>query len=156
MDAYTSEQELDRVLAYLEARDGSESEGERKAKSDAQLRERQNAELERLGLPPRPDTPQQGEGQSVLGRPLPTSSQLVEVVEKQGVQADWGFLLFRTDYSDESRWEKFEEGFNELVDKSTEDDKAGSMGIVRIEEGLMVKMVVDEGLQGASMVDVRG
>ncbi|KAL8744814.1 MAG: hypothetical protein Q9190_002986 [Brigantiaea leucoxantha] len=150
------EEELDRVLAYFEARDGSKSEAERKAEFKTQLRERQNAERERLGLPPRPETPLQEEGQSAAGRPLPTSSQLVEVVERQGYQADWGFLLFRTDYNDESRWKEFEQVFNELIDKSIEDDEVESMKIARIEEGLMIKMVVDEGLEGANMADIRG
>ena len=155
MIAYSLDQELDRVLAYLEARDGNKSEEERNAEFKSQLRERQNAERERLGLPPRPDTPPQGGSQSILGRPQLTSSQLVEVVERQGYQADWGFLLFRTDYSDESRWEKFEQGFNDLIDKSIEDDETGTKGIARIEEGLMVKMVVDEGLEGANEADIR-
>jgi hypothetical protein len=64
-------------------------------------------------------------------------------------------VLFRTDYSDGSRWESFEEDFNDLIDKSIEEDEDGSTGIGRIEKGLMVKMVVGEALEGAREEDIR-
>lgn len=106
-------------------------------------------------MPPRPETIPPAEAVEQPQRPLPTTSQLVEVVEREGYQDDWGFVLFRTDYSDESRWERFEEGFNNLIDKSIEEDEEGSTGIGRIERGLMVKMVVDEELEGARVEDIR-
>ena len=72
------------------------------------------------------------------------------MVVRQGYQADWGFLLFRTDYSDDAAWERYEQEFKRLTDKSVIDDGAES-----IHDGCMVKMVVDEELEGSRMEDVR-
>ena len=105
---------------------------------------RYNDERARLGLPPRPDTPPENAAAARTG------SQLVEVVVRQGFQADWGFLLFRTDYSDDAAWERYEQEFKRLIDKSVVDDGAES-----IHDGCMVKMVDDEDLEGASVEDVR-
>ena len=89
--------------------------------------------------------------------PLPeTTSQLVEVVERNCHQAGWGFVLFRLDYSDEDLWERFQEAFTTLIKKSIEEDEEGSTGIGRIEEGLMVKMVVDQQMKEARMEDIPG
>ena len=63
----------------------------------------------------------------------------------------WGYLLFRMDYNDERQWDTFEEGFNNLIDQSIRDDT----GFARIAEGLMIKMVVDEALQGTSLAQVQ-
>ena len=57
----------------------------------------------------------------------------MEVVEREGYQENWGFVLFRIDYSEKNRRERLEEGFNDLIDKSIEE-----YGIGRIEGGLMV------------------
>jgi len=45
----------------------------------------------------------------------------VEVVEREGYQENWGFVLFRIDYSEKNRRERLEEGFNDLIDKSIEE-----------------------------------
>ena len=80
----------------------------------------------------------------------------MEVVERHGFEADWGFVLFRLDYSDDDLWERFQEAFTNLIAKSIEEDEKGSTGIGRIEEGLIVKMVVDQQMQEARMEDIPG
>ncbi|MCJ1349950.1 hypothetical protein MMC31_008193, partial [Peltigera leucophlebia] len=74
---------------------------------------------------------------------------LVEILERNQWQDDWGFVLFRTDYADEARWERFEEEFTRMIDSSIEE-----MVDERSKEGLMVKMVVDGDLHGASYGDI--
>ena len=140
-------QELDRVLEYINARHGTQSDAERKIEFKSQLRQRQNAAREQQGMPPRPETPPDHQ---------PTSSQLVEVVERNGDQADWGFVLFRLDYGDEGLWERFEEAFTDLIDESVAEDEDGSTGIGRIQQGLMVKMVVDQQMTEAGLEDIPG
>lgn len=143
------------MLEYINARHGNQSDAERKTEFKSQLRQRQNAAREQRGRPPRPETPPAAEVVGQPPGPLPTGSQLVEVVEREGFGADWGFVLFRLDYGDEESWERFEEAFNDLLEKSIVEDEKGSMGIGRIEQGLMVKMVVDPQLEEAGMEDVR-
>lgn len=94
-------------------------------------------------MPPRPENPP---SQTPL---KPPSSQLVEILERNQWQDDWGFVLFRTDYTDEARWERFAEEFNRIIDASIEE-----MVDERSKEGVMVKMVVDEDLQGASYGEI--
>ena len=103
-----------------------------------------NPERAQLGLPPRPNTPPDIAAAARIG------SRLVEVVVRKGFQADWGFLLFRTDYGDQAAWERYEQEFKRLIDKSVIDDGAES-----IHNGCMVKMVDDPELEGASVEDVR-
>lgn len=136
-------QELDLVTQSLAEQYGQKSDAERKADFRAQLRERQNAERARHGMPHRPDNPP---SQTPL---KPPSSQLVEILERNQWQDDWGFVLFRTDYTDEARWERFAEEFNRIIDASIEE-----MVDERSKEGVMVKMVVDENLQGASYGEI--
>lgn len=80
----------------------------------------------------------------------------MEVVERHGFEADWGFVLFRLYYSDDDLWERFQEAFTNSIAKSIEEDEKGSTGIGRIEEGLMVKMVVDQQMREARMEDIPG
>lgn len=136
-------QELDLVTQSLAEQYGQKSNAQRKADFRAQLRERENAVRVRHGMPPRPNNPS-------LQTPLkPPSSQLVEILERNQWQDDWGFVLFRTDYADEARWERFEEEFTRMIDSSIEE-----MVDERSKEGLMVKMVVDGDLHGASYGDI--
>lgn len=89
-------------------------------------------------MPPWPETIPPAEAVEQPQCPLPTTSQLVEVVEREGYQDNWGFVLFRINYSEKNRRERFKEGFNDLIDKSIEEDGEGSTGIGRVEGGLMV------------------
>ena len=131
------------MLEYQNAHYGIQSGAEAKP----QLHQRQSVAREQQGKPPRLETP--------LSK-NPTTSRLVDVVERKGFEADWGFLLFRLDYSDDDLWEKFEETFIDLIEKSIEEDEKGSTGIGRIEEGLIVKMVVDQQMKDARMDDIPG
>ena len=143
-----SAQDLNRLIAhtqtpgYISALNASHAAQSATFKSSQ--RARYNAERAELGLPPRPNTPPE------TAAAARTGSQLVEVVVRQGFQADWGFLLFRTNYGDNAAWERYEQEFKRLVDKSVIDDGAES-----IHDGCMVKMVDDPELEGASVEDVR-
>ena len=125
------------MAEYIDARYESALERQTEFKS---TRQRQSEARERRGMPPL----------------LKTSSQLVEIVERNEQQANWGFVLFRLDYSDDELWDKFQEGFTKLIDKSIEEDEEGSTGIGRIEQGLMMKIVVDQQMKDARMEDVPG
>lgn len=119
----------------------------------ASRRAKQNALREQEGLPLLP--PVAAEPAAAEAVEAKTKPQLVEVVERNGWQSDFGFVLFRTDYKDEGAWERFEEVFNKLVDESV---AAEVQGAERewVEEGVMVKMVVDDALEGAEVEDVSG
>ncbi|MCJ1270852.1 hypothetical protein MMC22_010749, partial [Lobaria immixta] len=124
----------------------------------ASRRAKQNALRAREGLPLLPPPPPAAaaaiESASAQGAvEAKTKSQLVEVVERNGWQSDFGFVLFRTDYTDEDAWERFEEVFNKLVDGSVAAEVQGEEG-KWMEGGVMVKMVVDDELQGAQAGDV--
>lgn len=139
---------LDRLIAYtrtpayiaaLAASQAAESQSFKTSQ-----RARYNAERASLGLPPRPVTPPETRAAGASG------SQLVETVVKQGFHDDWGFLLFRTDYSDDNAWARYEAGFKRVIDKSVVDD-----GAECVQDGCMVKMVDDEDLEGAAAEVVR-
>lgn len=119
----------------------------------ASRRAKQNALREREGLPLLP--PVAAESATEGAVETKRKPQLVEVVERNGWKSDFGFVLFRTDYTDEGAWERFEEVFNKLIDESV---AAEVQGAERewVEEGVMVKMVVDDALEGAQVGDVAG
>ena len=120
---------------YIDARYQSAIENQTEFKT---TRQRQREARQRQDMPPL----------------LETTSQLVEIVERNNQQANWGFMLFRLDYSDDDLWDKFQEGFTTLIDKSIEEDEEGRTGIGRIEQGLMMKIVVDQQMKEARMEDV--
>lgn len=57
--------------------------------------------------------------------------------------------MFRTDYADEARWERFAGEFDRITDASIEE-----VVDERSKESLMVKMVVDGDLQEASYGEI--
>lgn len=151
---------MERVSQSINEQFNEKTPAQRKAEMHASRRAKQNALREREGLPllppPPPPPPAAAAAESAGaqgGVEAKTKSQLVEVVERNGWQSDFGFVLFRTDYSDEDAWERFEEVFNNLVDESVAAEVQGEER-KWVEEGVMVKMVVDDELQGAQAGDV--
>lgn len=58
---------------------------------------------------------------------------LVEVVERAGFD-DFGFIVFRTDYSDDQRWEQWDNQFERKLNASTEE----TSGWKKIEDKLLM------------------
>lgn len=144
-------QEFERVSQSISEQFNEKTPAQRKAEMHASRRAKQNALREREGLPLLPPAAAESAAQGAVE--AKTKSQLVEVVERNGWQSDFGFVLFRTDYTDEDVWERFEEVFNNLVDESVAAEVKGEER-KWVEEGVMVKMVVDDALEGAQAGDV--
>lgn len=94
----------------------------------AHIREQDTAE----GLPPR-DIPG-------INHPL------VKIVEEAGYE-DFGFVMVRTEFTSESRWERFVERWNELLDMQF-DNALPETGLQRIQGKLVTKMMDDEVVSG--------
>ncbi|KAJ5958892.1 uncharacterized protein N7479_006042 [Penicillium vulpinum] len=87
------------------------------------------------GLPPAP------------GVPLfeKKDDPVVEVVERGGFD-DFGFIVFRTDYSDEQRWEQWHKEFHRIIDASIESASGGK----KIEDKCFMPTYEDEDMVGAT------
>ncbi|KAK4862198.1 hypothetical protein LT330_003336 [Penicillium expansum] len=87
------------------------------------------------GLPPAP------------GVPLfeKNDDPVVEVVERGGFD-DFGFIVFRTDYSDEERWEQWQKEFQRIIDVSM----ASASGGKKIEDKCLLLNYEDEDMAGAT------
>lgn len=70
---------------------------------------------------------------------------VVEVVERGGFD-DFGFIVFRTDYSDEQRWEQWHKEFHRMIDDSMERASGGK----KIEDKCFMPTYEDEELAGAT------
>lgn len=77
---------------------------------------------------------------------------LVKQVESSGFQ-DFGFILFRTDYSNEARWQRFVEEYDPLLQRGM-DNASPESGIDRIRDKLFIKIVDDDVLDSSSPADV--
>lgn len=70
---------------------------------------------------------------------------VVEVVERGGFD-DFGFIVFRTDYFDEQRWEHWHKEFHRIIDDSME----RASGEKKIEDKCFMPTYEDEDLAGAT------
>ncbi len=114
------------------------------------IHEADNAVRKSQGRPPRTALPPELVDTEDDRPPL-----LVEVVEVNGYTQAWGFLLFRTDYTNERAWQTFEKKFNMLVATSLKIGKDGiGSDYERIASGKTIKIISDKSLQGASELDV--
>ncbi len=118
-----------------------EDDDVRSAIVKAQIAESQSAERARLGLAPKPSKPVAAQQRD----------QFVQVVEDAGFE-DFGFFLFRTDYTDEVRWETWQKEYDRLLEASMD----GCDGVERVRERLLTPLVDDPRLQGASWNAVVG
>ncbi|KAJ5770622.1 uncharacterized protein N7511_002673 [Penicillium nucicola] len=73
---------------------------------------------------------------------------LVETIEAEN-WTDVGFIMFRTDYSNEDLWNEFLEKFNEVLDAGIEDAPAES-GFARVADCVFMKIVDDDSLANES------
>jgi hypothetical protein len=69
---------------------------------------------------------------------------LVEIIESEK-WTDFGFLLFRTDYTNETLWSQFLEKFNKILDDGIENAPAES-GFARVADCVFMKIVDDDSL----------
>ncbi|OBT76557.1 hypothetical protein VF21_05372 [Pseudogymnoascus sp. 05NY08] len=67
---------------------------------------------------------------------------LVKIVEEAGYE-EFGFVMVRTDFTSESRWERFVERWDELLDMQF-DNALPETGLQRIQGKLVTKMMDDE------------
>jgi hypothetical protein len=80
-------------------------------------------------------------------------SPLVQAVQRAGFP-EWGYVIFRTDYSDEARWDRFQEiVFDEMCDVQM--SKESETGLQAVKDKLSSKPVEDPALAGASVADVK-
>ncbi|KAJ5106521.1 hypothetical protein N7456_003196 [Penicillium angulare] len=69
---------------------------------------------------------------------------VVEVVERSGFD-DFGFMVFRTDYSNAQRWEQWDKKFHQRLDASLERASGGK----KIEEKCLIPNYEDDDLDSA-------
>ncbi|PWY90626.1 hypothetical protein BO94DRAFT_545347 [Aspergillus sclerotioniger CBS 115572] len=117
----------DEILENVEAR---------KIVCEAQHNEYYRLERERRGLPPAPPKPLFEESVDAV----------VQVVERAGFD-DFGFIVFRADYSDEKYWDKWQELFLKRLD----DSLAQASGGRRIEDKLFTPIFDDRDSINASL-----
>lgn len=79
-------------------------------------------------------------------------SPLVQALQDRNFPA-WGFVLVRTYYASETRWQAFQSRLNTLCDEQL-DQEAGE-GLQRVRESLEFKMIEDPRLAGVSHAEAR-
>lgn len=81
-----------------------------------------------------------------------TPSPLVETLQRAGFPP-WGFVIVRTYYGFESRWEKFQERLDEVCDQQLTEETGE--GIEKIQETLEFKIIEDPRLEGVGAEEAR-
>ncbi|KAI1811895.1 hypothetical protein GGS20DRAFT_588041 [Poronia punctata] len=84
--------------------------------------------------------------------PSSTPSPLVQTLQRDGYPT-WGFVIVRTYYASEERWQAFQEMLDILCDSQL-DEETGD-GLQDIKDKLEFKMIEDPRLRDASMVEAR-
>ena len=83
---------------------------------------------------------------AAIGRPprkmLEKEHPLVKIVEDAGYE-DFGFVLFRTTFTSDSRWKRFVAGWDLLIDKQL-DRALPETGLQKIKDRVFTKMVDDD------------
>ncbi|EPS28945.1 hypothetical protein PDE_03891 [Penicillium oxalicum 114-2] len=85
-------------------------------------------------------------GEAGADQILENLEALVELVEEED-WSDFGFLVFRTHYSDEPLWENFMAQYDEFLDQGINAAPVES-GIERIRDRIFLKFVSDEAMAG--------
>lgn len=78
----------------------------------------------------------------------------VQCVEEQGYD-EWGYVLVRTDYSSEVRWEHFQAEFNKIIEDSMDKEVAEGSGVERVRDMCTIQVLVDPTLEGLDAAAVR-
>ncbi|KAG8163174.1 hypothetical protein KVR01_007652 [Diaporthe batatas] len=95
---------------------------------------------------------------SLASRPAPTSgselrpSPLIQALQEKNFPP-WGFVLVRTYYASEQRWEAFQARLNALCDEQL-DQEVGE-GLQKVRESLEFKMIEDPRLAGVGHAEAR-
>lgn len=84
--------------------------------------------------------------------PPPLPSPLVQALQKRGYPA-WGFVVVRTYYASEERWQAFQERLDTLCVAQL--DQETGPGLQDVKDTLQLKMIEDPRLQGASHAEAR-
>ncbi len=79
-------------------------------------------------------------------------SPLVQTLQRAGFPP-WGFVLVRTDYSSESRWEQFQKKLDGMCDEQLSSETGD--GLEKVQETLEFKMIEDPRLQDVSAEEAR-
>ncbi|RAK85565.1 hypothetical protein BO79DRAFT_231492 [Aspergillus costaricaensis CBS 115574] len=103
--------------------------------SFAKLFEEQRLSRERKGMPPAPP-------KDIFKIP---DDAVVQVVEENGFD-DFGFITFRTDYSDDESWDKWDAEYDRLIDLSIERSAGGQ----KIMDKCLMPRFEDPELHGAT------
>lgn len=78
----------------------------------------------------------------------------VQCVEEQGYD-EWGYILIRTDYSSEERWEHFQAEFNKIIEDSMDKEVSEGSGVERVRDMCTIQVMVDPKLEGLDATAVR-
>ncbi|KAI1249065.1 hypothetical protein MGN70_008673 [Eutypa lata] len=84
--------------------------------------------------------------------PPPLPSPLIQALQKRGYPA-WGFVVVRTYYASEERWQAFQERLDTLCVAQL--DQETGPGLQDVKDTLQLKMIEDPRLQGASHAEAR-
>lgn len=79
-------------------------------------------------------------------------SPLVQTLHRAGFPP-WGFVIVRTYYRSESRWEQFQEKLDAMCDQQLSDETGD--GLDKVQETLEFKMIEDPRLQDVSAEETR-
>ncbi|KAI5812674.1 hypothetical protein BZA77DRAFT_375181 [Pyronema omphalodes] len=90
-------------------------------------------------------------------RPVPHPSTspapFVQVIKSSNLNGPWGFLAFRTFYSNPSLWSQFQQHFTALL--SSQLTPSNGTGILSVVHDFQIIWIEDPSLDGASMEDIR-
>ncbi|KAK7926859.1 hypothetical protein PG985_003857 [Apiospora marii] len=89
-----------------------------------------------------------GTSSSTLSPPSP----LIQTLQRRDYPA-WGFVIVRTYYASEKRWQAFQEKLDALCDAQL--DKETGPDLQRVKDTLEFKMIEDPRLQGVSSAEAR-
>lgn len=103
--------------------------------------EAQRLDRERNGLPPAPRKP--------IFQDTPRVDPVVQVVERAKLD-DFGFIILRTDYSSEERWERWQEGYRQIIDATWAEVSGGE----RVEDKFLTPLFDNEVLNAAGLHQV--
>ncbi|RHZ49311.1 hypothetical protein CDV55_102414 [Aspergillus turcosus] len=101
----------------------------------------QRLDRERMGLPPAPRKP--------IFKDAPKADPVVQVVERAGLD-DFGFLILRTDYSSEERWEKWQEGYHQIIEATWAEVSGGE----KVKDRFLTPLVDNEVLNDAGLAQI--
>lgn len=86
------------------------------------------------------------------GDDVKSPSPLVQTLQRRGYPP-WGFVIVRTYYASDERWQAFQERLDSMCDAQL-DEETGE-GLQSIKDALEFKMIEDPRLEGATHTEAR-